>query len=687
MVEPNVLSEHSVAYFVENGVLMRKWSPRYTIDDVRTVFQVVIPKPFREQVLSVAHDHVLSGHLCVWKTYDNLLKHFFWPSMKSDVSKFCRSCHACQVAGKPNQVVPVAPLKPIPILGEPFERVLIDCVGPLPRTKSGNSYLLTLMCVSTRYPEAIPLRSIKPHVIVKAIVKFCTTYGVPRVFQSDRGTNFMSKVFAKVTRKLNVRHQVSSAHHPQSQGAIERFHQTLKSMLRTFCVEQEKGWDEEIPLLLFAIRTTTQSSLGFSPSELIFGHNVRGPLKILQEQILSPERSSSTKNVLDHVSEFRERLHQLWKLAKASLDSAQNQMKDRYDRKAVQRSFQPGDQVLVLLPDVGSVLHAKFAGPYEVKEKISDTDYVVNTPDCRRKTRLCHINMLKAYVSRSSSEVKTSVLTVTPVVVTPSSYSPEMDEIKINSATVTSARLLNSETLANLSVKLSHLPVPAQADLRRVIERYANLFNDLPTRTHVLTHDIDVGSHLPVTQRSYRVNPVKRELMRQETQYLLEHGLAVPSSSPWCSPCLLVPKQDGTSRFCTDYRRVNTLTKADSYPMPRMEDCLDRVGNAKFVTKLDLLKGYWQVPLTERASEISAFATPDAFLQYKVMPFGLRNAGATFQRLMSRVLSDVSNCEVYLDDVVCYDDSFEDHLRSIDKVFKCLSGANLTLNLAKCEFG
>ncbi len=118
--------------------------------------------------------------------------------------------------------------------------------------------------------------------------------------------------------------------------------------------------------------------------------------------------------------------------------------------------------------------------------------------------------------------------------------------------------------------------------------------------------------------------------MKHETQYLLEHGLAVPSSSPWCSPCLLVPKSDSTSRFCTDYRKVNALTKPDSFPLPRVEDCVDHVGNSKFVTKLDLFKGYWQVPLTGRASEVSAFATPDAFLQYRVIAFGLRNAGATF---------------------------------------------------------
>ncbi|GAA6107053.1 uncharacterized protein LOC113047065 isoform X1 [Tachysurus ichikawai] len=99
--------------------------------------------------------------------------------------------------------------------------------------------------------------------------------------------------------------------------------------------------------------------------------------------------------------------------------------------------------------------------------------------------------------------------------------------------------------------------------------------------------------------------------MKAEVEYMLKYGFAVPSQSPWSSPCLLVPKPDSTYRFCTDFRKVNKVTKADSFPLPRMEDCVDRVGNAKYVTKLYLLKGYWQVPLTQRASEISAFVTPD----------------------------------------------------------------------------
>lgn len=212
------------------------------------------------------------------------------------------------------------------------------------------------------------------------------------------------------------------------------------------------------------------------------------------------------------------------------------------------------------------------------------------------------------------------------------------------------------------------------------------LFTDTPSRTHIIEHDIDVGDSLSIKQHPYRVNPEKRARLEQQVAYMQEHGIAVPSSSAWSSPCLLAVKSDGSDRFCTDFRRVNNV-KPDCYPLPRVEDCVDHVGGARFVTKLDLLKGYWQVPLTRRAQEISAFVTPDAFLQYTVMPFGVRNAPATFQRLVNTVLSGLECCEAYLDDVVVYSESWDDHIEMLRGVFDRFRAAGLTLNLAKCEFG
>ena len=157
----------------------------------------------------------MSGHLGINKTYHKIINHFHWPGLKSDVSKYYKTFHTCHMVGKPNQTIPKAQLQPIPAFDEPFSRILIDCVGPLPQTNSGNEYLLTIMCTSTRFPEAIPLRNIRTKSIVKVLIKFV---GLPKSFQFDQGSNFMSGIFQQVMHELGIKQYRSSAYHPESQG-------------------------------------------------------------------------------------------------------------------------------------------------------------------------------------------------------------------------------------------------------------------------------------------------------------------------------------------------------------------------------------------------------------------------------------------------------------------------------------
>ena len=303
-----VTDSETPVYCVVDDLLMRNWHPPAVGNlEWNSVQQVVVTQRFRAQVLSLAHD-TFAGHLGIKKTYQRILRYFFWPGLKSDVSRFCRSCHVCQVVGKPNQTIPPTPLQPIPALGEPFEHIIFDCVGPLPKTKSGHQYLLTLMCAATRYPEAFPLRTLKAKAVVKVLVNFFSTFGLPKYVQNDQGTNFTSKLFAQVLSSLSIRHRTSSAYHPQSQGALECFHQPLKSMMKKYCLETGKDWGEGLPFLLLAARETVQESTGFSPPELVFGHAVCGPLHLLREKFLS-DTASPSANVLDYVSQFRERLH------------------------------------------------------------------------------------------------------------------------------------------------------------------------------------------------------------------------------------------------------------------------------------------------------------------------------------------------------------------------------------------
>ena len=160
VVSETDLAQDPICFYTKNGILIRKWRfPEVPADDEWAVnHQIVVPKIYRSEILSLAHETPMSGHLGVNKTYHKILNKFFWPGLKSDVSNYCRSCHTCQVVGKPNQVIPKAGLQPIPAFDEPFTRIIIDCVGPLPKTKSGNEYLLTIMCASTRFPKTIPLR-------------------------------------------------------------------------------------------------------------------------------------------------------------------------------------------------------------------------------------------------------------------------------------------------------------------------------------------------------------------------------------------------------------------------------------------------------------------------------------------------------------------------------------------------
>lgn len=680
-----------VAYLIDHGLLVRRWSGD-VLDggDLNTTYQVVVPTAYRSQVLSLAHDNLWAGHLGVTKTYDRVLRHFFWPGLKSDVVRHCRSCHVCQVTGKPNQVVSPAPLCPIPVMGEPFEKVIVDCVGPLPKTKSGSQFLLTIMCVSTRFPEAVPLRKITAPVVSKALLKFFTMFGLPKVVQTDQGTNFTSRVFSQVLKTLGIKHETSSPYHPESQGALERFHQTLKSMLRKNCVESQKEWDDAVPFVLFAAREAVQESLGFSPAELVFGHEIRGPLKLLKEQLLLPE-GKKVHSIPEYVMKLRAHLQRACSLAKDSLSSSQVKMKQHYDQKAMARSFQPGDKVLILSPLPGSALSAKFSGPYVVEKKVSDTNYIIQTPDRRRRNRLCHVNMMKPYCTLEDGSGTPVVPEVKDLVSPVSAFSTvgpaEEDGLVMCNATPQGVKLKNSEVLSDLSQFLAHLPDDRHGDVENLISDFPCLFNDIPSQTTVTTHDIVLTNPRPIKQHAYRASPAKRECMRKEVEYLVEHGFAVPSSSSWSSPCLLDEKSDGSPRFCTDFRKVNAVTVPDAHPLPLIDDCIDEIGPAEYVSKLDMLKGYWQVPLTPRASEISAFVTPDHFLQYTVMPFGLCNAPATFQRLVNKVLGNVSHCKAYLDDIVVYSDDWNTHMATLRDVFKCLADASLTLNLFKCEFG
>jgi hypothetical protein len=212
--------------------------------------------------------------------------------------------------------------------------------------------------------------------------------------------------------------------------------------------------------------------------------------------------------------------------------------------------------------------------------------------------------------------------------------------------------------------------------------------DDHPGRTNLIKHRIDTENNPPVRQPVRRISPHKREEASRLLKEMLDKKVIQPSSSPWASPIVLVPKKDGSVRFCIDYRKVNAITRRDAYPLPRIDDTLDTLAGAKWFSTLDMVSGYWQVELEESDKEKTAFCTQEGLFEFNVLPFGLCNGPATFQRLMDLVLTGLqwSSCLVYLDDVVVVGRSFEEHLLNLQNVFERLRRAGLKLKPKKCAF-
>ena len=207
-------------------------------------------------------------------------------------------------------------------------------------------------------------------------------------------------------------------------------------------------------------------------------------------------------------------------------------------------------------------------------------------------------------------------------------------------------------------------------------------------KTSLTAHDIETSDNVPFKVAPYRTPWSERELVATEVKELLRHGIIRPSKSPWASPYLMVSKKGHSKkRFCIDFRRLNSITRKDTFPIPRIDDCLDLLGNAKYFSTIDLASGYWQVPLTERSKCKTAFIADGSLYEFNVMPFGLCNAPGTFQRLMKKLLNPCKEFTMaYLDDVIIFSKTAEEHSVHLEEVMRCMKAAGLKLRPEKCHF-
>ncbi|GFW49970.1 retrovirus-related Pol polyprotein from transposon 17.6 [Trichonephila clavipes] len=431
---------------------------------------IVVLEELRDPIKSLCHEGT-SAHLGITKSKDKLNRYFYWPNCYRDMERFVKTCDQCQRAGKPNDKKK-APLKLVPVIQEVFTKLNIDACGPLPITSKGNRYLITAICMSSKFPEAIPVSDISSVSVTDALLNIFSRMGFPREIQCD-----------------------------QDAGS---------------------EWDKHLPSILLALRTVSHESTGYTPSELVYGKNLRTPETLVMEHWMEPEEEGDL--VTEYMFKLINRLKRCQEIAINKMEEMQVKRKTWYDKNAVKREFKDGDLVLVLATSRANKLAVQWIGPGTILNKISETNYLVEIPGRRETSQIYHINMLKPYYKR-----------------------PEH---------------------VNASELNKHLHDKQMDRLRELLSKYSKCFSNNPGLTNLVEHEIQLVSDQPVRTKAYRISHRQNEILKNEINRMLKLGIIEVGESDYMSPMILVegywqiPLSKTAQRyaaFCTSFGTYRPL--------------------------------------------------------------------------------------------------------------------------------
>ena len=388
----------SNAFYVGSDGLLYHLDSKRRSNSYDSFSQLVVPASLRFEILSNVHDHVSGAHFGVHKTFDKIKQRYWWKGMYKDVEHWCKSCTECSMRKSPRNSKK-APLLPIPVEGA-FDRVAVDVLGPFPASNKGNRYIVVFSDYLTRWCEAFPVPSVEATVIARLLVdEIISRHGAPRVLLSDRGTNFLSKIVAEVCKIFQIHKVNTSSYHPQTDGLVQRFNSTLCQSLSMYVAKNQKDWDDFIPLILFAHRTSVLEAIGDSPFYVLYGREPRLPIDVKYLRLNSDNMSSS---VLEHRKRVVEKVEMAQNLARENLQRSQQKMKDYYDRNVREPVFEVGQRVWVYTPRSKKGLSKKllhnWLGPYRIVEKSSPVHFRLRTDTNKKVTFAVHANRMKPFV-------------------------------------------------------------------------------------------------------------------------------------------------------------------------------------------------------------------------------------------------------------------------------------------------
>ncbi|GFU17506.1 retrovirus-related Pol polyprotein from transposon 412 [Trichonephila clavipes] len=332
------------------------------------------------------------------KTLQKVRERFYWNNVWSDVEKCCRTCDPC-AARKGHRKRTRGRLQ-LYNVGAPFERIAFDILGPLPRSSDGNNNILVVMDYFTMWPEACPIPDQEASTVAEVLVQhWISRFGVPLQLHSDQGRNFDSVVCKRLCEILAIDKTRTTALHPQSDGMVERFNRTILNSLSLLVSSNQQDWDMKLPFFLLAYRSAVHETTGYSPSQMLFGRNLRLPADLLfsrpQDAPLAPEK---------YIEKLQARMEVMHHLDRERIGMASEKMKTRYDARATGHELSEGNKVWLWNPKrrkgLSPKLQTNWEGPYTVLKRLNDVVVRIQKSP-HSKPKVIHYNRLAPYLGQN----------------------------------------------------------------------------------------------------------------------------------------------------------------------------------------------------------------------------------------------------------------------------------------------
>jgi len=356
--------------------------------------QKIVPPPLRRGIASDMHRGLNGGHLGLRRAKAALQKRFYWPGWANDVRLAKRQCEQCARHHRP-QAKHQGPLQPF-LTGEPWERLGIDITGPHPTSSRGNRYVLTIIDHFSKWVELYPMKNQEATTVARIIFdKIICVHGCPLQILTDHGTNFEGQVFQQLCRLVEVDKIRPTVYQPSTNGQIERFHSTMHHMIAKWVASDQRNWDETLPAVAFAYRTSENEATGFTPFYLMYGREAR-----LSADLVYGDVTTSDDRDGGFATDRIERLRAAYDHVRENLNTAAKRRKQYYDLRARPQKFAVGSYVWCLQPRLKAGKYRKwqspYCGPFEVTKQLGPVTFEIRRSP-QSKPWVVHIDKLKGY--------------------------------------------------------------------------------------------------------------------------------------------------------------------------------------------------------------------------------------------------------------------------------------------------